>query len=126
LSLEEFPRGGTVLEEGTPGDCLYIIKSGEVEVFTVDGKGQKLVLASLKEGDYFGEISLLTGRPRTASVRVLRPAELVRLAKKDFDRLVTERPEIMKFLENSRQERTENKLRMLGVFQDSRVKEGLI
>lgn len=116
LTQEEFPAGRTILEEGTPGDCLFIIKSGEVEVFTSDLKGEKLVLATLKEGDYFGEISLITGRPRSASVKVLRPVELVRLSKKDFDPIVAQHPETRKILEDSLQARLEEKLRMLGVF----------
>jgi cAMP-dependent protein kinase regulator len=126
LSVEEFPEGAIVLEEGAPGDCLYMIKSGEVEVFTSDGKGGKLALANLKEGDYFGEISLISGRPRTASVRVLKPAELVRLSKLDFDQYLARRPEAMKVLEDSLQSRLESKLRMLGVFRNSPVKEGMI
>ncbi len=125
LSLEKFAEGGTVLEEGAPGDCLYIIKSGEVEVFSSNARGEKLVLANLKEGDYFGEISLITGRPRSASVRALRSAELVRLTKKDFDQFVVKRPETMKILEDSLQTRQENKLRMLGVFRNSPAKEGM-
>jgi cAMP-dependent protein kinase regulator len=126
LTLEEFPEGAMVIEEGSPGDCLYIIKSGEVEVFTADAKEEKLVLATLREGDYFGEISLITGRPRTASVKVLRPAELVRVSKADFDRVVAQHPDTMKILEDSLQARVENKLRMLGVFQNSPAKEGMI
>ena len=126
LSLEEFAEGVTVLDEGAPGDCLYIVKSGELEVYTSGVRGEKLALANLKEGDYFGEISLLTGGLRTASVRVLRPAELVRLSKKDFDRLVAKHPETMKVLEDSLQARLGNKLRMLGVFRDNPAKEGMI
>jgi CRP-like cAMP-binding protein len=126
LNLEEFPEGAVVLEEGAPGDCLYLIKRGEVEVFTSDGKGEKLILANLKEGDYFGEISLISGRPRTASVKVLRPAELVRLSKKDFDQFVARCPEAMKVLEDSLQTRLENKLRMLGIFRNSPAKERMI
>jgi CRP-like cAMP-binding protein len=126
VTLEEFPAGALVIEEGTPGDCLYIIKSGEVEVFTPDPKKEKLILATLQEGDYFGEISLITGRPRTASVKVLRAAELVRLDKKNFDRIVARHPETLKVLEDSLQTRLENKLRMLGVFHSSPAKEGMI
>jgi CRP-like cAMP-binding protein len=126
VTLEEFPAGTLVIEEGTPGDCLYIIKSGEVEVFTLDAKREKLVLAKLQEGDYFGEISLITGRPRTASVKVLRAAELVRLDKKNFDPIAARHPEILKVLEDSLQTRLENKLRMLGVFRNSPAKEGMI
>ncbi len=126
VTLEEFPAGTLVIEEGTPGDCLFIIKSGEVEVFTLDANREKLVLATLQEGDYFGEISLITGRPRTASVKVLRAAELVRLDKKNFDRIVARHPETLKVLEDSLQTRLENKLRMLGVFRNSPAKEGMI
>ena len=126
VTLEEFPAGNLVIEEGTPGDCLYIIKSGEVEVFTLDAAREKLVLAKLQEGDYFGEISLISGRPRTASVKVLRAAELVRLDKKNFDRIVARHPETLKVLEDSLQTRLENKLRMLGVFRNNPAKEGMI
>jgi len=126
VTLEEFPAGNLVIEEGTPGDCLYIIKSGEVEVFTLDAVREKLVLAKLQEGDYFGEISLISGRPRTASVKVLRAAELLRLDKKNFDRIVARHPETLKVLEDSLQTRLENKLRMLGVFRNNPAKEGMI
>jgi cAMP-dependent protein kinase regulator len=126
VSLEEFPAGTVVIEEGAPGECLYILKSGEVEVFASGAQKEKVTLATLKEGDYFGEISLITGRPRTASVRTLRPAELVRLGKADFDRIVALHPETLKVLEDSLQARLENKLRMLGVFRNSPAKERMI
>jgi CRP-like cAMP-binding protein len=124
--LEEFPAGATVIEEGARGECLYILKSGEVEVFAAGAQKEKVPLATLKEGDYFGEISLITGRPRTASVKTLKPAELVRLDKEDFDRIVALHPETLKVLEESLQARLEGKLRMLGVFRSSPAKEGMI
>jgi cAMP-dependent protein kinase regulator len=126
LSLKEVPAGTRVIQEGDPGDCMYIIKSGEVEVSTSDPKGQKLVLAALQEGDFFGEISLVTGHARTASVTTLRATELVRLGKEDFDRVIPRHPETLKVLEDSLQTRLENKLRMLGVFRKSPAKEGMI
>ncbi len=126
VSLEEFPAGAVVIEEGTPGNCLYILKSGEVEVFAAGTQKEKVTLATLKEGDYFGEISLITGRPRTASVKTLRPCELVRLGKEDFDRIVALHPDTLKVLEDSLQARLEGKLRMLGVFRSSPAKEGMI
>jgi cAMP-dependent protein kinase regulator len=126
VTLEEFPAGVLVIEEGTRGECLYILKSGEVEVFASGSQKEKVTLATLKEGDYFGEISLITGRPRTASVKTLRPSELVRLGKEDFDRIVALHPETLKVLEESLQTRLESKLRMLGVFRNSPAKEGMI
>lgn len=126
LSLKEFPAGTRVIQEGTPGDCMYIIKSGGVEVSTSDPRGQKLVLATLEEGDYFGEISLITGHVRTASVTTLRATELIRLAKEDFDRFISRHPDTLKTLEDSLQTRLEKKLRMLGVVRNNPAKEGMI
>lgn len=126
LTMETFPVGATVLEEGAPGDSLYIIKTGQVEVCTVDVQGAPLTLAQLQEGDFFGEISLLTGRPRTASVTVLQKAELLRLAKSDFDQIIEGHPEVKQVLENSLLLRLESKMKALGVFRDSPAKEGLV
>ncbi|MDH4267907.1 MAG: cyclic nucleotide-binding domain-containing protein, partial [Deltaproteobacteria bacterium] len=105
---------------------LYIIKTGQVEVCTVDVQGAPLTLAQLQEGDFFGEISLLTGRPRTASVTVLQKAELLRLAKSDFDQIIEGHPEVKQVLENSLLLRLESKMKALGVFRDSPAKEGLV
>lgn len=126
FTLIEFPVEATVLEEGSPGDSLYIIKKGEVEVFTTDGQGATIVLARLQGGDFFGEISLLTGKPRTASVKVLQPVELMRLAKNDFDQIINNHPEVLKILEDSLQLRLEGKLRALGVFRENPAKEGMV
>jgi cAMP-dependent protein kinase regulator len=126
FTIEKFPVGAMVLQEGDSGDSLYIIKKGEVEVFTFTSRGEMVKLARLKEGDFFGEISLLTGRPRTASVKVLQPAELVRLAKVDFDAITANHPEVTKILEESLHLRLGDKLQALGVFQSSSAKEGMV
>ncbi len=126
FTAEAFPAGATVLEEGAPGDSLYIIKKGQVEVFTVDIQGAPLKLAQLKEGDFFGEISLLKGQPRTASVRVLQEVELLRLGKNDFDQINARHPEVKQILESSLLLRLENKMKALGVFRDSPAKEGFV
>jgi CRP-like cAMP-binding protein len=126
FTMENFPSGAMVLEEGGAGDSLYIIKKGEVEAFTESPRGETLSLARLKEGDFFGEISLLTGRPRTASVKALRPVELARLDKKDFDQMAAHHPTVMKTLEEFLHLRVANKLKALGVVQDNPGKEGMV
>jgi len=126
FTLEEYPPGAIVLEEGTTGDSLFIIKKGEVEVYTRNPQGGLVGLAKLKEGDFFGEIALLTGRPRNASVRVLQPTELLRLAKEDFIKIVETHSQIREFLRETLLLRLEDKLRAQGVFQESPRKEGLI
>jgi cAMP-dependent protein kinase regulator len=126
FTMEKFPSGALILEEGAAGDCLYIIKKGEVEAFTESPRGEILTLARLKEGDFFGEISLLTGRPRTASVKALRPVELARLNKKDFDQIAAHLPPIIKTLEEFLHLRLANKLKALGVVQDNPAKEAMV
>lgn len=124
--LEEYTPGAVILKEGTPGDSLFIIKKGEVEVYTRNAKGELVSLAKLKEGDFFGEISLLTGRPRNASVRAIQATELLRLAREDFLKVVHTHPQIKEFLKETLLLRLEDKLRAQGVFQESPQKEGLI
>jgi CRP-like cAMP-binding protein len=124
--VAEFSAGDLVLAEGAPGDCLYLIKKGEVEVFTKDIRGEELSLARLCEGDFFGEIALVTGRPRTASVKASRPVELLRLQKEDFDQILQNHPEILGFLEESLRYRLGDKLKALGVFRESPKKEGVL
>lgn len=124
--LEEYPPRAIILEEGTLGDSLFIIKKGEVEVYTRNQKGEVVPLAKLKEGDFFGEISLITGRPRNASVRALQPTELLRLAKENFIKIIENHPQIKEFLKEILLLRLEDKLRAQGVFQETPPKEGLI
>jgi len=126
VTMEKFSSGAMVLEEGAPGDSMYIIKKGEIEVFTHAPPGSPVTLTRLKEGDFFGEISLVTGRPRTASVKALQPVELVRLNKKDFDQIAANHPEVRKIVEQSIHLRLANKLKALGVSRDSPAKERMV
>lgn len=126
FTLQEFSAGAQVLREGEAGDALYVIKKGEVEVYASDLKGAERILARMGEGDFFGEISLLTGRPRTASVRALEKAELLRLAQEDLDPVLSGHPEVRKVLEEALFLRLEDKFRALGVFRDSPAKEGMV
>lgn len=124
--LEEYPAGAIILKEGTSGDSLFIIKKGVAEVYTQDQKGRPVSLAKLKEGDFFGEIALITGRPRTASVKAVEAMELVCLPKKDFIEIIQSCPEIKKVLKETLLLRLEDKLKSLGIFQESPEKEGLV
>lgn len=65
----KFPAGSDIVREGEPGDSLFLITEGSASVQTRDETGQDLSLATLGVGDFFGEVSLLTSRPRTATVR---------------------------------------------------------
>lgn len=95
--LEEinFAENTLVFEAGEIGDCLYIISEGEVEVYIETGKkSEKVTLSTLEKGDYFGEMSLITGEPRSASVTTLSECTFLRLSKTDFDQLILNNPSI--------------------------------
>jgi uncharacterized membrane protein len=74
-----------VFHHGDPGDELYVIRDGAVEVFFKDNTGERIVLEHADRGHFFGEISLLDGGPRTASVLVTKDLEALRLDRKDLD-----------------------------------------
>jgi len=82
--LREIPEGTTLFKGGDPPASLYMVRSGEVEIFTQNRHGKKVSLALLESGNVFGEIGPLFGKPRTANARTTRPTELMEMTKEDF------------------------------------------
>jgi len=78
---------------GEPGDSMFIVKEGAVELSVRDTVGQKIVLHTAKRGEFFGELSLLDGGSRTASATAVGPTELMVLAREDLLQLFRKRPE---------------------------------
>jgi CRP/FNR family transcriptional regulator, cyclic AMP receptor protein len=68
-----FRRGQLVFGEGDPGDSLFIVVDGLVKVFVTSDEGEEMVLITLRNGDTFGELALIDGRPRSASAQALEP-----------------------------------------------------
>ena len=99
MVLEEFNEGDIVITEGEEGSSLYVVVSGLVKVYTRGQKGENFYLANLGEGEFFGEVSVLTGKPRTATVVAAQKTELLRLDKENLDRLVEEHPRVRDVLE---------------------------
>jgi CRP/FNR family transcriptional regulator, cyclic AMP receptor protein len=87
------PEGQTLFHTGEPGDTLFVVKSGRVELSIKDNAGQKIVLATPAAGDVFGELSLLDSGPRTATATVLEDSELLVLDRGDLILLFQKRPE---------------------------------
>jgi CRP-like cAMP-binding protein len=83
--LLKVPERTLLFKEGDPPNSLYMIKSGEVEIFTQNRQGKKVCLSTLKSGNFFGEISLLTNRARMAYAKTTRPSELLELTKEDLE-----------------------------------------
>jgi NTE family protein len=87
-SVTKLSGGQWLFREGEPGDALYVILAGRCEV--LDGEGH--VFLVLGRGAVMGELALLTGSPRAASVRAVRDAELLRLPQPQFEQLMREQP----------------------------------
>jgi CRP-like cAMP-binding protein len=87
-------EGEVVIEQGKPGTGFFVILVGEVSVTCTDKDGQEVPLGSLSEGDYFGEISLLTGSFAEATVRANQITEVLTLNARDFYDLASQHPEI--------------------------------
>src|SRR5499433_2695397 len=116
LKIAEFPASEVIVREGAPGVSMYIIKSGLVEVRKKDTTtGFDFLVAQLSEGAAVGEMSLLTGRPRSATVTTVQPTVVFTLNRADFRVLLTQHPEISLGLARILAERLEDATRHVGI-----------
>ncbi len=97
LLLEKFAAGEEIVRQGEVGDKLYILTRGSAEVAVLED-GRERSVSILKEGDYFGELAVLTGEVRSATVRTTQPTEVYSLAKDEFARLVESDPRLQQML----------------------------
>jgi len=72
-----YPKGRVIISEGDPGEACYLLLAGEVEVFRLRGNGQGLTLAWLHTSNFFGEMAVFDGWPRSASVMTTEASTLV-------------------------------------------------
>jgi len=93
-----------VLTEGQPADGLYVVMMGELEVRKKSG-GQEIHIAALKEGDVFGEISLLTKSAATATVAAVRRSTILRMPRAAFDEIISTHPQILMLVSELSDER---------------------
>ncbi|MDD2684768.1 MAG: mechanosensitive ion channel family protein [Gallionella sp.] len=95
LKYAPFAKGNVIAKQGTPAQhWLFIIINGEAEVYLELEHGEKRRLNTLSKGDFFGEMSLMTGSPRVASVMARTDVECYRLDKDAFEDILRERPSI--------------------------------
>ena len=116
LKIAEFPPSEVIVREGAPGVSMYIIKSGLVEVRKKDPTtGFDFLVAQLSEGAAVGEMSLLTGKPRSATVTTVQPTVVFTLTRADFRNLLTQHPEISLGLARILAERLEDATKQVGI-----------
>jgi CRP-like cAMP-binding protein len=85
----QFAPGEAIVREGDPGDAFYVITSGNAVV-----KQNGTQLRQLGEGDFFGEISLIDGQPRSATITATDEVSVLTLGRTEFQRLIDEHPSV--------------------------------
>ncbi len=93
VDLIKLGNGETLFRAGDPGEGLFLMRSGEVELSVRDNAGQKIILDITKAGDFFGEIALLDAGARTASAVALTDSELIELDRDDLLLLFRKKPD---------------------------------
>ena len=88
------PQNTPLFNQGDKGNAMYLIESGRVRISIRDEDEHELTLAELAQGDFFGEMSIIDGRQRSADARVLEEARLAVLSRDDFLRFVRTKPDI--------------------------------
>ena len=94
MATTRVAAGEVIVKEGDPGDAFFVIARGKAEVSALGGHGEILRVSVLGVGDYFGEIALLRGTPRTATVKAVTPMVLFKLGRVDFEAVVGKSPEL--------------------------------
>ena len=89
---KNFPKGSIIVRQGDTPEGFYIVRKGKVKVFRLSEEGIRTDLTELGEGAYFGEIAIVTGQPRTASVEAGEDTVLTEISREEFDTLLDDNP----------------------------------
>ncbi|HEX5604627.1 MAG TPA: DUF1003 domain-containing protein [Pyrinomonadaceae bacterium] len=94
LSDKRVPQNTRLFRQGDKGDAMYLIESGRVRISIHDEEEQEVVLAELAQGDFFGEMSIIDGRQRSADANVIDDAQLAILSRDAFLTFVRSNPDV--------------------------------
>ncbi len=106
-TVRSFGTDELIVREGEPGTSLFLIEEGDVEVRTTDPTGRGLVLAHLGPGEFFGEVAVLTGKPRTATIVTTCAVTVIEIYKEDLDQIAAQYPEVRQVLQRFYEQRAQ-------------------
>ena len=89
-----YPKGRTIVAEGEPSSSLYILLSGRAKVQRSDSDGKEVILAVLRSGEFFGEMSLIDDSPRSASVITIESCDFIAVSKEGFKAMLSQNNEM--------------------------------
>ena len=84
LTIHDYPKSATIFRYGDPGDAMYLIDVGKVQISITDADGAVVTLAELGAGDFFGDMAMLDGQGRSANATAIDDARLAKLTRDDF------------------------------------------
>ncbi len=113
LELRTFEPGDILVAEGAPGDSLFILSTGSVKCYVRNPKGHYMKVHTLKEGDFFGEISALTGKPRTATLVAGEYCEVLELNKANLDAITKTHPQVREVLKDFHEQRAQSTIKAM-------------
>ena len=93
IHSRKFPKKSQIITEGDDSQCLYFVQSGRVKVFLDDDSGKEIIVNFHEEGDFFGELGLIEGVRRTASVVTVEDSVLGMMSKSDFQECLSTFPD---------------------------------
>jgi CRP-like cAMP-binding protein len=108
LRLLTFEPGDILVTEGAPGASLFVLTTGTVKAFVKNARGESVKVHELAEGSFFGEISILTGRPRTATLIAATPCEVLELDKATLDGITQSHPHVLEVLKRFHEARAQD------------------
>ena len=111
FKMRQAAPGEVLVKQGKPSDGLYVVLHGQVRVVKVletTGEASEVELARLKEGDVFGEMSLLTRKPATATVTCTGNTIVLKLPRENFQELILSHPQILELVSELTEKRKSN------------------
>jgi CRP-like cAMP-binding protein len=126
FSLHQVSKETMLFEGGDLPNSLYMIKSGEVEIFTRNRQKKKILLGTLKSGNFFGEIGVLYNKPRTASAKTTRPSELLELTKEDLETCLLQSPKLRSTLKEISFKRLARMKEIFSQEEVEKAREGMV
>ena len=94
LAIKDVSAGSELFHKGDSGDAMYLIETGRVRISIIDEDEKEITLAELAQGDFFGEMSIIDGRKRSADARVIDDARLAILSRPNFLSFVRSNPDV--------------------------------
>jgi hypothetical protein len=100
LELLTYEAGDVIVAEGAPGDSLFVLTTGTVKAFVKDPDGHYHKVREMYEGAFFGEVSILTGKPRSATITAATACELLALDRTSLDAITERQPNVLTILKH--------------------------